>query len=214
MRRGGWQTEENLHRVSCLAQGADAIAMGHYRSGDKDQSYFLWAVPRDILAATLFPVGNMTKGKVRALARKFNLPVAEKKDSQGVCFLGSVSVEDFLKNEFGSDNRSLFYTIGQRVPREGGPWYVVSKDVAKGTIEISKTRTPVAHEIRFVDANWHASPETATEAQTRYRGPRYAGRVEGGCFILHEQTAERAAPGQSIVFYRENELVGGGIIAA
>src|SRR3989344_1433011 len=86
------------------ARGADAIANAPYCSGETDQSYFLWAVPKDILDATLFPVENLEKGEVRALARKFNLPVAEKKDSQGVCFLGSVSVEEFLRNEFGSDN--------------------------------------------------------------------------------------------------------------
>src|SRR3989344_7336027 len=72
-----------------MTEGADAIAMGHYRSGEKDQSYFLWAVPKDILAATIFPVGNYEKDKVRKLAKKFNLPVAEKKDSQGICFLGA-----------------------------------------------------------------------------------------------------------------------------
>jgi len=72
------------------AAGADAIAMGHYRSGEKDQSYFLWAVPKDILNATLFPVGKYAKEEVRALAKQFDLPVAEKKDSQGICFLGSV----------------------------------------------------------------------------------------------------------------------------
>ena len=80
-----------------LAEGAEAIATGHYRSGEKDQSYFLWAVPKDILAATVFPVGNYEKERVRMLAKKFNLPVAEKKDSQGVCFLGAVSVKEFLK---------------------------------------------------------------------------------------------------------------------
>ena len=78
-----------------------AIATGHYRSGEKDQTYFLWAVPKDILESTLFPVGNLEKTQVRALAKRFNLPVAEKKDSQGVCFLGSISVEEFLQSEFG-----------------------------------------------------------------------------------------------------------------
>ena len=72
---------------------ADAIATGHYRSGEKDQSYFLWAVPKEILESTIFPVGDMEKSRVRSLAKKFNLPVAEKRDSQGVCFLGSISVE-------------------------------------------------------------------------------------------------------------------------
>src|SRR3989338_10785512 len=78
-----------------LANGADAIATGHYRAGEKDQNYFLWAVPKDILEATIFPVGYKEKDEVRTLAKRFHLPVAEKRDSQGICFLGSVSVEDF-----------------------------------------------------------------------------------------------------------------------
>src|SRR3989344_6056093 len=125
------------------ANGADAIATGHYRSGEKDQSYFLWAVPKDILNATIFPVGQYEKEKVRALAKQFDLPVAEKKDSQGVCFLGSVSIDEFLKKELGNDNPALLYTMGQRVGPDGlpsgakaekGPWYVVGKDVPKKEI--------------------------------------------------------------------------------
>ena len=195
-----------------IEQGADAIAMGHYRSGEKDQNYFLWAVPRDILTATIFPVGQLKKNEVRKLAKKFNVPVAEKKDSQGICFLGSVSVEEFLRNEFGSDNPALLYTIGQRMPKPDGPWYVVGKNVEKGTIKISKVRVSVGKEISFTDANWHEDSIRATNAQTRYRGERFAGRVESNRFIASAPLSEPPAPGQSIVFYRDRELVGGGII--
>src|SRR3989344_5720263 len=69
-----------------VRDGADFIATGHYLSGEKDQSYFLWTLTKDDLAHTLFPVGQMEKTEVRRLAKKFNLPVAEKKDSQGICF--------------------------------------------------------------------------------------------------------------------------------
>src|SRR3989338_3005115 len=127
------------------AHGADAIAMGHYRSGEKDQSYFLWAVPKNIVDATLFPVGDMKKENVRAFARRFNLPVAEKKDSQGVCFLGSVSVKEFLEKELGMDNPALLYTIGQRV----GGGYVIGKDVEKKEITISTTPAGGARGGRF-----------------------------------------------------------------
>ena len=197
-----------------MSSGADAIAMGHYRSGEKDQSYFLWAVPKDILDATIFPVGNMSKEKVRALAKQFNLPVAEKKDSQGICFLGSVSVEEFLRRELGSDNPALLYTIGQRASRPGGPWYVVGKDVGKKEIKVSKTRTAVSREIFFTDANWFDKPEEITEAQYRYRGPRVRGRVERDQFIAEDQLPDIPAPGQSIVFYHGANLIGGGIIAS
>ena len=192
-----------------MASGADAIAMGHYRSGEKDQSYFLWAVPKDILNATLFPIGNRKKSEVRMLAKKFNLPVAEKKDSQGICFLGAVSVKEFLEQEFGIDNPALLYTIGQRVA--GG--YVIGKDVGKKEITVSEARAGGAREVRFTDANWFDEPARVTEAQYRYRGPRCAGRVEGDRFISSELLPELPAPGQSIVFYQGDELVGGGIIA-
>src|SRR3989344_1670145 len=116
--------------------GADAIAMGHYRRGEKDQSYFLWAVPKDVLNATIFPVGEREKSEVRSRAKVFHLPVSEKKDSQGICFLGSVSVKEFLEKELGSDNPALLYTIGQKV----GGKYVIGKDVEKKEITVSKTR--------------------------------------------------------------------------
>ncbi|MEK7604676.1 MAG: tRNA methyl transferase PRC-barrel domain-containing protein [Patescibacteria group bacterium] len=198
-----------------MAQGADAIAMGHYRSGEKDQSYFLWAVPKEVLEATLFPVGQMEKEKVRELAQKFNLPVAEKKDSQGVCFLGSVSVEEFLRAELGSDNPALLYTIGQRIPRTGGPWYVVGKDVETGEVQVSKTRASTVTAIRFRDANWFTDPQEVVDAQYRYRGPRSAGHVKGDTFGALTTLPELPTPGQSIVFFTaRGMLAGGGIITA
>lgn len=191
-------------------QGADAIAMGHYRSREKDQSYFLWAVPRDILDATIFPVGHMEKREVRKLAKKFNLPVAEKKDSQGVCFLGNVSVKEFLEQEFGTDNLAILYTIGQRV--EGG--YVIGKDVEKKELKVSRSRRQGAViEITFKDANWFGEPRTATHAQYRYRGQKIKGHIVGNFFVSAELLPDAPAPGQSLVFYRDDELVGGGIIA-
>ncbi len=194
------------------AAGADAIAMGHYRSGEKDQSYFLWAVPKDILNATLFPVGKYAKEEVRALAKQFDLPVAEKKDSQGICFLGSVSIEEFLKKELGNDNPALLYTLGQRTSLPDGPWYVVAKDVEKKEIKVSKTRTTMIQKIPFASANWFTNTAGILEAQYRYRGPRVAGRVESSVFIASTPLPEMPAPGQSIVFYRDAEIVGGGII--
>lgn len=218
------------------ALGADAIAMGHYRSGEKDQSYFLWAVPKEILHATIFPVGNMEKDEVRALAKRFNLPVAEKKDSQGVCFLGSVSVEEFLKNEFGAlpgraldeegrvvgeHDGVLLSTIGQRIALRGasgaGPWFVLAKDVAKNELVVGRSRLPASAnatgEIAFTDANWLNEPSGVVEAQYRYRGPHVQGYLGEGNFTSVTPLPEIPTPGQSIVFYRDDDLVGGGIIA-
>lgn len=211
---------------------ADTIATGHYRSGEKDQSYFLWAVPKNILKAVLFPVGNMEKKEVRALAKRFNLPVADKKDSQGVCFLGAVSVGEFLEKELGCDNPALLYTIGQRVnspelfgnmSEQTGPLYVVDKNVKEHKITVSRTRESAIRTIKFTDANWHGDYRDANIAQFRYRGARIIGHVDENIFVSNVLLPDIPVPGQSIVFYRRNndakgmivkgdELVGGGII--
>ena len=219
-----------------VAQDADAIAMGHYRSGEKDQSYFLWAVPKDILNTAIFPVGNFEKSEVRRKAKYFNLPVAEKKDSQGICFLGSVSIEEFLRSEFdvlsgraldeqgrvlGEHDGAVLSTIGERVAlkgaREKGPWFVLAKDIMKNELVVGKTRLPHSapsrQEIPFTDANWFDAPENVTEAQYRYRGPHVLGSIRGDRFVSSEPFPDIPAPGQSIVFYdARRELVGGGII--
>jgi tRNA-specific 2-thiouridylase len=157
-------------------QGAHAVATGHYARNEngkllagvdsnKDQSYFLWTLTQDDLAHVLFPVGSLTKPEVRALAKKFKLPNAEKKDSQGLCFIGKVDVKEFLahyakgnpaaepgkvlneKGEaIGSHSGALFLTIGERhgfeidakrkTPHDE-PHYVVSKDTAQNTVTVS-----------------------------------------------------------------------------
>jgi tRNA-uridine 2-sulfurtransferase len=222
-----------FHRFA-MSSGADAIATGHYRGTDKDQSYFLWAVPKDVLASTIFPVGYMPKTEVRTLAKKFDLPVAEKRDSQGVCFLGNISVEEFLRMEFGVQPGSavdetgqrvgmhdgvLLHTIGERVMLRkavAGPWFVLAKDVGRNELVVGKSHasaSAVRERIRFSDANWHDQPSEAAEAQYRYRGPLIRGRVERDSFISAEPFEDIPTPGQSIVFYRSGNLVGGGIIA-
>lgn len=212
-------------------RGADVIATGHYRSGEKDQTYFLWVVPKEALADTVFPVGDMEKGEVRKLAKRFDLPVAEKKDSQGVCFLGSISVEEFLRAEFGTSSGKavdeagklvgthdgvLLHTLGERVALQDaleGPWFVLAKNVAKNELTVGKVRGVLAsHGITFESANWHLPWEEADSAQYRYRGPRMNGVVKGNSFHPSQSLPEPVAPGQSIVFYRGSELVGGGII--
>ncbi len=137
-----------LFLEKALAMGADFVATGHYvkikktgtgtkaRSAlfaandpNKDQSYFLWTLTQKQLAHCLFPIGGYEKPVVREIARKAGLPTAEKKDSQGICFLGQVSIEDFLKEyiperrgavittggvKVGEHRGAQFYTIGQR----------------------------------------------------------------------------------------------------
>ncbi len=196
------------------ARGADMIATGHYariqetpqyqllRGVDlqKDQSYFLWTLTPDILEHTLFPVGDMTKAEVRECARRFGLPVAEKKDSQGVCFLGHVDMKEFLKrfitvtpgdvldedeNVIGRHGGALLYTLGERrgftVTKKSptdGPWYVVAKDLAKNTVTVSQRESVPTivqtRRIKLHSVNWIGAPAAlgqTLECRFRYRQP-------------------------------------------
>ncbi|MEI7709561.1 MAG: tRNA 2-thiouridine(34) synthase MnmA [bacterium] len=126
----------------------------------KDQSYFLWTLTQDQLSKIIFPVGHLKKTEVRKLAKKFNLPVAEKHDSQGICFLGDIDLKDFLKHyisvkqgkvkneldeEIGFHDGALFSTLGERhgftVTKKSpndGPFYVVGKDIKKNILIVSQ----------------------------------------------------------------------------
>jgi tRNA-specific 2-thiouridylase len=216
--------------------GADLIATGHYLSGEKDQRYFLWAVPKEVLAHAVFPVGHMKKEEVRRRAIAYGLPVAAKKDSQGVCFLGDVSVHDFLESEFGSapgdavdeagtvigtHSGVLLHTIGERIAlmsqTKRGPWFVRAKDVERNVLIVGTSAAPKDQkaEVSFDQAQWHQDSANAACAQYRYRGPRVEGQVQGTIFLPHEPLPEIPVPGQSIVFFdTQGELVGGAIIQA
>lgn len=171
-----------LFLEKALADGADYVATGHYvkieksvqdaafklfeaSDPNKDQSYFLWTLGQKQLARCLFPIGEIKKPEVREIARRAGLPTAEKKDSQGICFLGKFSLDDFLKQyipehcgallntageKLGEHSGAEFYTIGQRhidadfaFPKNGvagavrKPFYVASKDAATNTVVLA-----------------------------------------------------------------------------
>jgi tRNA-specific 2-thiouridylase len=229
-----------------VREGYDYLATGHYARASKegvlmrgidrskDQSYFLWAVSQEILKDTLFPVGNQEKSATRRIALEVTLPVSSKRDSQGICFLGNISVSDFLRSEFGekqgpivtndgevvgTHDGVLLYTRGQKV-RLGGAehaWYVVSKDLTTNTLTVSSTPVPTnAHGIAFDSSNWFSTPfdSELVEAQTRYHGPLTMGTLDvpRGVFLPTAPVAEYPAEGQSIVFYNGECMIGGGII--
>lgn len=179
--------------------GADFIATGHYLAGEKDQSYFLWTLSPDDFSHTLFPVGHMEKSAVRKLAKRFNLPVADKRDSRGICFLGEISMEGFLSHFIptkpgrvldtkgrvvGSHRGAVLYTIGERrdfdvfkKKPEGGAFYVVSKDVRANTITVSNEKPEIISlspvKVIAKSVNWIAKPQDGSlEAQVRYRGEK------------------------------------------
>lgn len=227
------------------AAGADYIATGHYARTEggtlyrgidkgKDQSYFLWAVPKEALAHTLFPLGDMKKEETRKLAAHFKLPNATKRDSQGICFLGNISVEDFLKQEFGvhegivldtngreigTHDGATLYTLGERiVPKNAppGPWYVHQKDLESNSITVSKERVQggAAPALTLTETNWLEDAQTGTySAQFRYHGPVIRGTLDGNTFTPEAPLPELVAPGQSLVIYTRDRVIGGGIIA-
>jgi tRNA-specific 2-thiouridylase len=247
-------------------QGTDFIATGHYarREGDhvyiakdtnKDQTYFLWTLTPEIIAHTLFPIGEYTKPEVRELARKFKLPVAEKKDSQGVCFIGEGNMADFLRDEIktrrgeiktssgkkvGEHDGIELFTIGQRhgIGTRGGtaPMYVAKKDQETSTLVVAESADdPILYqkELRFKDTNWTWKPgfqvsesSFGCEARIRYRAPLAKCTVFldvrrlGSGKVIFEKPQRAIAPGQSVVFYKDNpfdhahgkQLLGGGVI--
>ncbi len=228
--------------------GADFIATGHYARQEggvlsrgvdtaKDQSYFLWAVPKEAIARTLFPVGSMPKERTRELALEFGVPQATKRDSQGICFLGSISVDDFLRSELGStpgaavDERgdevgihegAVLATLGERVAIIGkhpGPWYVVKKDMASNILTVSHTphTRNSAGPVSLSETNWleDVAAHERVVAQYRYHGPSVEGTIDTSrsLFTPTQSFQEALAAGQSLVIYRGEQVLGGGIIA-
>jgi tRNA-uridine 2-sulfurtransferase len=234
-------------------QGADFIATGHYARSEegslkegadkeKDQSYFLWTLtPRD-LEHVLFPVGGMPKSGVRELAREFKLPVAEKKDSQGICFMGSVTMEDFLSHfieskpgkvlntageAIGRHDGLIHYTIGERrgfeVTKKGaasGPFYIVWKDIKKNVLIVSDDESEILElspqKIILKNANWISEPTSPQlTARIRYRGEKLACTLsaEGKKLIVEFNEPVRGLSlGQSIVFYDGENCLGGAVM--
>ena len=166
---------------------------------NKDQSYFLWTITQKQLQKTLFPIGNIEKPQVRKLAKKFGLLTAEKKDSQGVCFIGKIEMIDFLKefikpkrgnvlNEkgeiIGSHDGIFYYTIGQRhgfniikKTTTEERYFVISKDFKNNTLTVShnpiNTADISSKEIKLKDINWISGKEPdftkSYYARLRYR---------------------------------------------
>jgi len=125
-----------LEKASKL--GADYVATGHYVQikeednnfklfegvdNNKDQSYFLWKLNQNQLKHCLFPVGKYKKPKIRDIAKKYDLPTAEKKDSQGICFLGEVSLADFLSNYISPEKGDIITTKGKKIGEHDGIYF-------------------------------------------------------------------------------------------
>jgi tRNA-uridine 2-sulfurtransferase len=230
-----------------IKEGADFIATGHYariskgkllkaKDKNKDQTYFLYTILKNQLDKIIFPVGDLTKPEVRKLAKKFGLQNAEKKDSQGVCFIGQFNMKEFLKiyikpkpgKIFSLDNKNIgehdgvyYYTIGQRhgldIKNGGGPYYVVKKDIKKNIIFVGKEKDLAAKRAKIVDIAWIDRPKVfpaLLEVRTRYRAPLQKAKLYKNGNLIFEKSERAITPGQSAVFYRGSEVLGGGVIGA
>jgi tRNA-specific 2-thiouridylase len=242
------------------ADGAEKIATGHYarnecidgrwrllraRDASKDQTYFLHMLDQDQLGAALFPLGDLHKSDVRRMAADAGLPVAAKKDSTGICFIGERDFRAFLSTylpaqpgelrtprgrTLGEHQGAMFYTPGQRsglhigghAGGSGEPWYVVGKDVAANIVYVDQGHDSPwlqSRSLTGIGTHWiaGAAPSASFDcaAMTRYRQPPHTCRVEvdgDRCAVRFDATQRGVAPGQSVVFYRGDECLGGAVI--
>lgn len=247
-----------VHRAKLL--GADCLATGHYariRHGDgephrlfravdarKDQSYVLHTMTQEQLAFLRFPLGNLTKPEVRTLARAFGLPVADKEESQEICFVGKGSYADFVAQRrpdaarpgeivdadgsvIGRHRGLLHHTIGQRrgigIPRPQ-PLYVLNLDTTRNRLVVGSRGQATAarlsaEAVAWIDGSWPEAP-FACDAVVRYRGQPTPATValgpagSGEATIAFADDGPIASPGQAVVFYRGDEVLGGGTISA
>lgn len=230
----------------------DKVASGHYaqlreergvfrlfRSPDpvKDQTYFLSRLWQDQLAKILFPIGHLRKTEVRRLAREFALPNKDRPDSQGICFLGKIPYDEFIRHYLGEQPGDIvqagtgrvlgrhrgywFYTIGQRtgLGLSGGPWYVVGKDIARNIITVSHKAQPEPrqrNEFGAAEPHWIHRPVDENESDLTCKlrhGPTLIGcrvryRPDGGLHVTLDRPDPGIAPGQFCVFYKGDECLG------
>jgi len=208
---------------------------------EKDQSYFLWQLNQKQLKHILFPVGNYKKPEVRKLAKKFKLPTAETPESQEVCFIYNTTNDFFkkyLKIKPGNiiDKTGLpaqagkvlrrhqglwFYTIGQRrgleIPQ--GPYYVIGKDIKRNILIVSKNKKDLGKkELIAKNVNWILKQKLPVNAEVkiRYKSNLAKAKVlrckKNNVKVIFEKPQKAITPGQSVVFYKKQELLGGGVI--
>ena len=245
-----------------LAQGAEAIATGHYArrvdrpdgvhlqqaaDPDKDQTYFLHALDQSQLRLGLFPVGALTKPQVREVARARGLPNHARRDSTGICFIGERRFRDFLQRylpacpgdirtpdgtPIGCHDGLMYYTLGQRHGIGVGgirgasdaPWFVVGKDLPHNTLLVAQGHDHAllySQVLLATPLTWvlGAAPvaDFRCAARCRHRQPLQPCTVTltadaRSARVRFDQPQRAVTPGQSVVFYRDGDCLGGGVI--
>ena len=238
-----------------MEKGFDRIATGHYfkskevdgqlryfKAADlnKDQSYFLAQVDKKALDLSVFPLGDIDKGEVRRIAHELDLPIADKKDSTGICFIGERNFREFLKNYIpmkrgdiididtlevvGQHEGVYYYTIGQRkgfgVGGNRGPYFCVGKDVKKNILYLTSVKN---EEYLYSDSayisgiNWiRKINDGDIQCKFRYRQSDNQVHIkllsDNEALLTYPQKIKAVTPGQQAVFYDDGELLGGGVI--
>ncbi|MGH7468871.1 MAG: tRNA 2-thiouridine(34) synthase MnmA [Longimicrobiales bacterium] len=233
--------------------GADAIATGHYArmldgriarglDDTKDQSYFLWGVPAEVLPHLRFPVGDLSKTEVRARARTLDLVTADKPESQEICFVPTGDYGDFLARRLGPTHPALRpgplvtttgqvvgehagharYTVGQRKGLGGGsssPLYVLGVRPHSNQVVVGSASELLQSSVTLGDLNWLDSrPQVGEEllVQLRYRARAVPATISAdtaqSISLALKQPQRAVTPGQSGVLYRDDVVVGGGRI--
>ena len=246
-------------RDKATALGASFIATGHYaivehpeglppilRRGldpKKDQSYFLFSLNSSQLSSTLFPLGKLTKPEIRDIARSLGLKVADKEDSQEICFVPGKDYKAFLKDRLESQGESFqpggfydlagnrlgdhegieFFTIGQRKGLPGGsaaPRYVVDIDAEQGRVILGSEEDLSCSEFLANRVTWHDTPPTEPRSVTVKVRHGHAGEpaevtatADGEAVIRPLEPLRAVTPGQAAVFYDGDRVLGGGWIA-
>ncbi len=232
-----------------LELGFDKIATGHYArikqdksnyhllkglDNNKDQSYFLAGLTQEQLSKALFPIGELEKPQVRELAKQANLPNADRKDSQGICFVGKVDLKTWLQqqikpktgnivdtdgNKLGEHQGVWYYTIGQRKGLNiggSGPWYVAIKDLDNNKLIVSKSEDDELYtkHIKIHDLHWlgkeYKLPFKA-KAKIRYRQEDQSMKLFSD-HVEFKQSQKGVASGQTLAIYKKDELIASAII--
>ncbi|HEX8072748.1 MAG TPA: tRNA 2-thiouridine(34) synthase MnmA [Pyrinomonadaceae bacterium] len=247
-----------------LSLGCEKVATGHYarvefdaatgryrllrgRDARKDQSYFLWELTQEQLSRSLFPLGDMAKADARAAARAAGLAVAEKAESQEICFVPDGDYAGFIDRYLAAEGRTaaapppgeIVNTRGERVGEHAGvhrytvgqrrglgvtnerPLYVVQIDARRNRVVVGADEELLRREFTAAGVNWIAFDEprapVRAEVRVRYRHEAAPATVEpltdARARVIFDEPQRAITPGQATVFYRGDEVLGGGWIA-
>jgi tRNA-specific 2-thiouridylase len=237
--------------------GADYVATGHYaqittvdakqcleiaRDTEKDQSYFLAHIEPSVLSRVLFPIGHLRKSEVRKIAKKKGLPTHNRRDSQGLCFVGHLDMKDFLRQTvahtpgtvFDESGRAIgvhdgaaLYTLGERhgftlatESSDRAPMYVIQKDLTTNSVTVSSQHRVMSKlSIQLKDMKWFLPADNfpmACKMRFRYRQPLLDCQVDvrsSDIYVTTENLSDMPSVGQLLALYKDSNVVGSGIIA-